>query len=243
MSGFCMRAVRQSVLLGACAALAPPALAQATDEIIVVADPLEFLEQDSSASVYGLDLSYAETPRAISAISDETIARFGIETVDDLAAVAPGTFTGSFFGVPGSVTLRGNRADSYFRGFKRVENPGTFPTPIGASERIEVVRGPTPAIYGAGRVGGFVNVTPLTARTQKQIGERGRLIEIGATLGSYNKHIAHGSAGAAFNLGGGHTGAIALIGIVVALAIVRIGLRADRRSWASLLNFLEEVLA
>ncbi|MFZ5616498.1 MAG: TonB-dependent siderophore receptor [Pseudomonadota bacterium] len=189
-----------------------PAAAQTRepiDEIVVVADPLELVELESSRSVYGLDLSYAEVPRAISAISDETIERFNIETVDDLAAVAPGTFTGSFFGVPGSVTLRGNRADSYFRGFKRAENPGTFPTPIGASERIEVVRGPTPAIYGAGRVGGFVNVTPLTALTQKQIGERGRLVEIGGTAGSYEKRILHGSAGAAFDLGGDDAGVYA----------------------------------
>jgi iron complex outermembrane receptor protein len=181
-----------------CAAAQPE---DAIDEIVVIGDPLEYIELEGSRSVYGLDLSYADAPRAISAISDETIARFAIETVDDLAAVAPGTFTGSFFGVPGSVTLRGNRADNYFRGFKRVENPGTFPTPIGASERIEVVRGPTPAIYGAGRVGGFVNVTPLTALTQKKIGERGRLLELGAIAGSYEKRIVNGSAGLAFDLG------------------------------------------
>lgn len=183
--------------------------ARATDpieEIVVTADPLELLELSGSRSLIGLDLPYAEAPRAISAISDETIDRFNIETVDDLAAVAPGTFTGSFFGVPGSVTLRGNRADSYLRGFKRVENPGTFPTPIGASERIEVVRGPTPAIYGAGRVGGLVNVTPLTALTQKKIGASGSLFEIGATAGSYEKRAAHASAGAAFDLNGRDAG-------------------------------------
>lgn len=181
------------------------------DEIIVVADPLELIELEGSRSVYGLNLSYADAPRSISAISDETIDRFNIETVDDLAAVAPGTFTGSFFGVPGSVTIRGNRADSYFRGFKRIENPGTFPTPIGASERIEVVRGPTPAIYGAGRVGGFVNVTPLTALTQRLIGDRGRLFEIGGEIGSYDKRIVNGAAGAAFALGNNDAGAYAYV--------------------------------
>lgn len=189
------------------AAAAAPAFAQEPiDEIVVVADPLEFIALEGSRTVYGLDLDYDEIPRAISAISDETIERFNIDSVDDLAAVAPGTFTGSFFGVPGSVTLRGNRADSYFRGFKRAENPGTFPTPIGASERIEVVRGTTPALYGAGRVGGFVNVTPLTALTQRRIGAEGSLVEIGGTLGSYGKRIAHGSAGAAFDLGGKDAG-------------------------------------
>lgn len=208
-----MSSVSRLALLTACGAFAGADVAaqqtDAIDEIVVIGDPLEFIELEGSRSVYGLDLSYADAPRAISAISDETIARFDIETVDDLAAVAPGTFTGSFFGVPGSVTLRGNRADSYFRGFKRVENPGTFPTPIGASERIEVVRGPTPAIYGAGRVGGFVNVTPLTALTQKQIGERGRFVEIGATAGSYERRVVEGSAGLAFDLGGRDAGVYA----------------------------------
>lgn len=171
------------------------------DEIIIVADPLELIELESSDAVLGLDLSYADAPRSVNVISDATIDRFTIETVDDLAAFAPGTFTGSFFGVPGAVSLRGNRADTYFRGFKRVENPGTFPTPLGASERIEIIKGPTPAIYGAGRVGGILNITPLTARTRKEIGAEGRLLELSATLGSYDKRIFRADAGAGFQLG------------------------------------------
>ena len=175
----------------------PPA-----DEIIVVADPLRLLELKNSRAVMGLALSYAEAPRSVNVISDAIIERFSIETVDDLAAFAPGTFTGSFFGVPGAVSLRGNRADTYFRGFKRVENPGTFPTPLGASERIEIIKGPTPAIYGAGRVGGFLNITPLTARSAKRIDEDGYLAEISATLGSYDKRILRADLGKAFDLNG-----------------------------------------
>ena len=37
---------------------------------------------------------------------------------------------------------------------------------------------------------------------------------------------------AAFSLGGGRTGLIAMIGLVVVAVIVRMGLRADRRLWA-----------
>jgi len=194
---------RYSVALAALAfGFASRAFAQApVDEIIVIADPLSFIGLEGSRTVYGLDLDYDDIPRSISAISDETIARFNIDSVDDLAAVAPGTFTGSFFGVPGAVTLRGNRADTYFRGFKRAENPGTFPTPIGASERIEVVRGTTPAPYGAGRIGGFVNTTPITALTERRIGPDEHLVEIGATLGSYGKRVARASAGATFGAG------------------------------------------
>lgn len=179
------------------------------DEIIVRADPLELVELNASRAVMGLDLSYAEAPRSVNVISDATIDRFSIETVDDLAAFAPGTFTGSFFGVPGSVNLRGNRADTYFRGFKRVENPGSFPTPLGASECIEIIKGPTPAIYGAGRIGGLLNITPQTARTEKEIGADGRLLSLSGTLGSYNKRIIRSDAGITFDLGGRDAGIFA----------------------------------
>lgn len=176
-------------------------------EIVVRADPLRLIELDTSVTAYGLNLSYDETPRAISVVSDETIRRFGVDTVDDLSAFAPGAFTGSFFGVPGSVNLRGNRADTYFRGFKRVENPGSFPTPIAASERIEIVRGPTPPLYGAGRVGGFINITPTTVKTRRELGKRDAMAEVGGTFGSYGKAIGYADLGAAFALGGGDAGA------------------------------------
>ncbi len=191
-------------------AVAPvlPAIAQAQpiDQIVVIADPLELIELEDSRAVMGLDLSYADAPRSVNVISDATIERFSIETVDDLAAFAPGTFTGSFFGVPGAVSLRGNRADTYFHGFKRVENPGTFPTPLGASERIEIVKGPTPAIYGAGRVGGLLNITPLTARTAKEVSADGHLLSLSGTLGSYNKRIIRGDAGVGFDVAGRDAG-------------------------------------
>lgn len=201
--------VRLLSLVLASSVAAPALLAAEPDieEILVVADPLRLIELEDSRSAYGLNLSYDETPRAIGVVSDETIRRFGIDTVDDLSAFSPGTFTGSFFGVPGSVNLRGNRADTYLRGFKRVENPGSFPTPIAASERIEIVRGPTPPAYGAGRVGGFLNITPTTAKTRRDLGPRGAVAEAGLTFGSFGKAVGFADLGAAFALAGGEAGA------------------------------------
>ncbi|GJL92542.1 MAG: TonB-dependent receptor [Hyphococcus sp.] len=205
--------MRRAVLSVGFLVVASSALAQESapdiDVIVVRADPLELVELNASRAVMGLGLSYAEAPRSVNVISDATIDRFSIETVDDLAAFAPGTFTGSFFGVPGSVSLRGNRADTYFRGFKRVENPGSFPTPLGASERIEIVKGPAPAIYGAGRVGGFLNITPQTARTEKEIGADGHMLSVDGTIGSYGKRIIRGDGGVAFDLGGRDAGIFA----------------------------------
>ena len=65
-----------------------------------------------------------------------------ITEIDDLVALTPGSFTQSFFGVAGSLDVRGTPGETYFRGIKRIDNPGNYPTPIGASDRIDVVRGP-----------------------------------------------------------------------------------------------------
>jgi iron complex outermembrane recepter protein len=172
------------------------------EEIVITGDPLKLIEKQDSDTVYGLSKPYLETPRSISVVSDATIDRYNIETVNDLIATTPGTFTGSFFGVPGSPTVRGARADSYFRGFKRVENPGTFPMPIGASERIEIVRGPTPTNFGAGRIGGLLNFVPHTEKTARMTAGDSIVGSLTGVIGSYNKQVVSGDLGVPFELGG-----------------------------------------
>ncbi len=199
------------VALGISAGFATDALAQdeavkSIDEIIVTGDPLKLIEKQSSDTVFGLAKPYLETPRSVSVVSDATIDRYSIETVNDLITTTPGTFTGSFFGVPGSPTIRGGRADTFFKGFKRVENPGTFPMPIGASERIEVVRGPTPVNYGAGRIGGLLNFVPHTEKTARRSQGEGVNGSLTATYGSYDKRIVSGDFGAPFELSGRDAG-------------------------------------
>lgn len=165
-------ALRLASLLSAAsgvALLSTGALAQADQdddaditEILVIGDPVGLLEDRPTDSVLGLDRSVLETPRSFSVISETTMDRYSISDIDDFITTTPGTFGGSFFGIPGSISIRGSRAENYFRGFKRVVNNGFFPTPIGASERVEIIRGPTPAIYGAGRIGGLLNFQPKT---------------------------------------------------------------------------------
>ena len=146
------------------AAPAPPPATVSPEVVVTARDPAGLLERRPDATVFGLAKPLLATPRSASFVSAQTLERYGARTVDDLIAVAPGAFTDSYYGVPGALNLRGALADTYYDGFKRIENRGTYPTPIGAAERIDVVRGPPTPLYGPGKVGGFLNITPKSAR-------------------------------------------------------------------------------
>jgi iron complex outermembrane receptor protein len=150
-----------------CTALTAPAAAQeATDADgdVVVTGSLNALPLKDVGTVFGFDKTIVETPRSVSSISSEQMERFGITDIYDLVAQAPGTFTNSFFGVGGALDIRGTPGEVYFRGMRRLDNPGNYPTPIGASERIDIVRGPASPIYGPSKTGGYMNFVPKSAR-------------------------------------------------------------------------------
>ena len=168
-------ALAVSLLCGT--ALATPAFAQdkasattATDPTaqeggeIVVTGSLNALPVKDVGSVFGFDKTLVETPRSASTISDEQIERFGITDIYDLVAQSPGTFTNSFFGVGGALDIRGTPGETYFRGVRRLDNAGNYPTPIAAADRIDIVRGPASPIYGPSKTGGYLNFVPKSAR-------------------------------------------------------------------------------
>ena len=133
-------------------------------EEIIVTGSLKTLPTEDVGSVFGFDKTLLETPRSASSISAEQMARFGMDDIDDMITLAPGTFTQSFFGVAGSLDVRGTPGETYFRGVRRLDNPGNYPTPIGASDRIDIVRGPATPIYGPSKIGGYLNFVPKSAR-------------------------------------------------------------------------------
>ena len=196
-------------MLVATAAHAETQVADQVDAVLVLArDKAGLLERQPSNTVFGIDKPLIETPRSASLVSDLTLERFGIETLDGVSAVSPGTHTASFYGVPGALNIRGTLAENYFRGFKRVENRGTYSTPIGGAARIEVLRGPPTPVYGAGKVGGLVNFIPKSAR------DEGRFLaepegQVTATFGSSNKKLLTGQFGAPLSLGAAQGGVYA----------------------------------
>ena len=178
-----------------------PAAAQ-LEEVIVVGD-LGSLPDEDVETVFGFGKSLLHTPRSVSSVSEEMIARFDMRDIDELIAVAPGSFTQSFFGVAGSLDLRGTPGETYFRGIRRLDNPANYPTPIGASERIDIVRGPASPIHGPAKIGGYLNFYPKSARIE----ESGEFIEAatggaGVSGGSWNKRILNAEVGGPGRLGG-----------------------------------------
>ena len=182
-------------------------------EVVVTArDNAGLLERRPSDTVFGIKKPLLETPRSASLASAATLERYGIRDINALTEVSPGAFTDSYYGVAGSLNLRGTLAENYFRGFKRIENRGTYPTPLGAADRVEIVRGPPAPVSGPGKVGGYLDFTPKTART-----DGGYLSQptgqIEATLGDYGEARLTGQIGLPAKIGA-VTGGVYLYGEV-----------------------------
>jgi iron complex outermembrane receptor protein len=176
--------------------------AEEMEEIVVKGD-LGSLPGERVESIFGFEKSILETPRSASTVSEEMMDRFNMADIDELVVLAPGTFTQSFFGVAGSLDVRGTAGETYFRGVRRLDNPGNYPTPIGASDRVDIVRGPASPIYGPSKIGGYLNFNPKSARIE----ETGSYIEerVGAisyTGGSWDKSVMTAEVGGPAELGG-----------------------------------------
>ena len=182
----------------ASAARAADAPSSTVSEVVVTADRAGLLEQRPNATALGLVKPLIDTPRSASLISDITIQRYGVRTINDLVAVSPSSYTASFYGVAGSLDVRGTLADNYFEGFRLIQNAGTYTTPIGDAARIDIVRGPPSPIYGPGKVGGFLNFTPKSVKLEGLTRPGG---ELAVTLGSYDAKVVTGQVGAPVTLG------------------------------------------
>lgn len=180
-----------------------------TDATIIVRgeaiDIYDVLPDRPSDSTFGTLRGLEETPRSVSLIEDSLIELFNIQSVNDFVAITPGTFTGNYFGIPGALDVRGERADNFFRGFRRIENRGNFPTPVQASQYVEIIKGPPPVIYGGGKVGGVLNFVPKSAQNKDS-----RLDEFTGELnftgGMYGKLIGTAEFGTPFDIGGAQSG-------------------------------------
>ena len=169
------------------------------EEIVVTAD-LGSMPGSEVRSIFGFDKSILETPRSASSISEEMMSRFIIRDIDELIALAPGSFTQSFFGVAGTLDIRGTPGETYFRGIRRLDNPGNYPTPIAASHRVDIVRGPASPIHGPSKIGGYINFDPKSAHVGA--GQDTVSGSVGLEAGSWDKRVGTAEISGPGRLGG-----------------------------------------
>ena len=172
------------------------------EELVVTAD-LGSLPSEEVPSLFGFRKSLLKTPRSASTVTDEMMERFMVGDIDELIAMAPGSFTQSFFGIAGSLDIRGTTGETYFRGVRRLDNPGNYPTPIGATKRVDIIRGPASPIHGPAKIGGYLDFYPKSARIE----ETGEFITEGTgalsvDLGSWNRRLVTAEFGGPSTVGG-----------------------------------------
>src|SRR5580698_4655581 len=205
-----------SLLAPACAtSQTTPQQDTSLDEIVVTAANLNGVVQEKdSPTAFGIDKPLVDTPRSVTAISDLLLDRYDIKTVYDFTAVAAGTSTGSYFGVPGSLNVRGTIADTYFQGFQQITNIATYPTPVDASSNIELVRGPPSPAYGAGQIGGYMNFVPKSALDGDARYLGGPTGAASVTYGSYDQKQATLEGGLPLTLGDYRAGVYGFVELV-----------------------------
>ena len=196
---------RVAIATALCTVVAP-LMAEDMEEVVVVGD-LGSLPGENVKSIFGFNKSLLETPRSASTVSAEQMARFNMSDIDELVVLAPGTFTQSFFGVAGGLDVRGTPGETYFRGMRRLDNPGNYPTPIGASDRVDIVRGPASPIYGPSKIGGYLNFNPKSARVE----DNGQFAEetvggLSYTAGNWDKSILTAEVGGPTEIAGKDVG-------------------------------------
>jgi hypothetical protein len=160
------------------------------DKFVANADDAGMMPTGSSKSAFGFEKTATETPRAITVIPDIQLQQMNITKSEDLAKAVPGTYTNFRFGLQGTVSIRNQTSDFFFNGMKRIDPQGIFESVWGAYDSLEVVEGPEPQIYGLGRMGGYVNFVPKSARATNNQYISSDAGSVSVQYGSFNTLIA-----------------------------------------------------
>lgn len=167
--------------------------------ISVTAAPVgaSLLLDEPSTGGSRLNLTPKETPASVEVITGETIRERGHITVNEAASRATG-FTST--GNPGNggtgLSVRGFEGHGsvmqLYDGTQIYVGNGTvsFPFDTWTADRIEILRGPASVLYGAGAIGGALNVVPK--KPNRNAFENEALVEFGSDM---TKTLAAGSGG------------------------------------------------
>ena len=163
-------------------------------------DVFDLLSRKPTDLVFGLSQSIVDTPRSLASVSEKVMDLYGIDSTNDFVSVTPGTQAASFFGIAASPDVRGSLGDVYFRGVRRLVNAGGWVTLIGATSRVDIVRGPASPIHGPGSIAGYLNFVPKTARAEDGRFIASRAGSVSFATGSWNRRQVEAEVGGPINL-------------------------------------------
>ncbi len=167
----------------------------------------ELMETKISIST-GIEKTVAEAPSIATVITEEQIARLSATTLFEVLDSIPGLFaypsaSSQFYDnidIRSLHTTFGAQVVLLINGtpIKRLQNGNTwsrFNFPASLIERIEVIRGPGSAVYGADAFSDIINVITKDAKNLDGV------YEAGMRIGSFNKSEVFAHAGTSFENG------------------------------------------
>lgn len=182
MTRFTTRSLRRPLIVAAAlassAALAPPSMAATEmEEIIVTGRAQTFYLETTTSAGSRLELDVLELPQSVQLLPEQLIIDQAARDITDLYRSIAGVSEFSYSGV----TFRGFRdSDNVFYDGVRGDPFSGFGVPqIYNIERVEVLKGPSAALYGGGEPGGMINYV-----TKKPSFDE--LTEVQLTGGNYN---------------------------------------------------------
>ncbi|MFW8590897.1 TonB-dependent receptor [Glaciecola sp. 2405UD65-10] len=144
--------------------------------------------------IFGSGLSLTNTPRSATSLPADVIEALNINTLHDIVKAAPNAYASSGFGTPSLPSIRGQLGELFQDGIRRQSGNNGFGLPVSFNsvEQIDVVKGPSPVLFGSTqRNGGFVNLQTKTAPT---IGSKGKLTLRAGRWDQYSAQLDYGSA-------------------------------------------------
>jgi iron complex outermembrane receptor protein len=144
--------------------------------------------------LFGGGLTVAQTPRSVTSLSSEAIEALNIEDLHDIVKAAPNAYASSGFGTPSLPSIRGQLGELFQDGVRRQAGNNGFGLPLSFNsvEHIDVVKGPSPVLFGSTqRNGGFVNLQTKVAPT---LHSQGKVTVRAGRWDQYSASIDYGMA-------------------------------------------------
>ena len=144
--------------------------------------------------LFGDGLTAAETPRSVTSLSAEAIEALNINDLHDIVKAAPNAYASSGFGTPSLPSIRGQLGELFQDGVRRQAGNNGFGLPLSFNsvEQIDVVKGPSPVLFGSTqRNGGFVNLQTKVAPTAES---QGKVTLRAGRWNQYSAQVDYGTA-------------------------------------------------